>query len=156
MIFRDYFLDYYFAVSELQLVIVTQLLIIIGMYGIFMKVGERSRIALLPFVHWIKLGDLLGHEKFGVITALTGIIMFAMIQMTNLPDWDDITISIMSRVSIIGFLFFGVLHIVFRMIMFYWLLYYSGRSKWWMLAFAFLPGCTMTFFGISRRIQVEL
>jgi len=153
---QPFILDNYLDISGLQYVLFTQLLTIIGMYGIFNKVGERSILAFVPYVHWVKLGELLGCEKLGLVTAITGILRLAMMQMSDTPKWDVAKNVIMTKVTSVGTILFFVLYTVFSIMMFYRLLYNSGKSKWYLVPFAILPGCTLAYFGVSRRIQVEL
>ena len=62
--------------SSLQTTSLTLLLTVIGLYGIFAKLGHRSYLSLVPFINLARLGDLIDMPVMGVISALFGILDF--------------------------------------------------------------------------------
>jgi hypothetical protein len=143
--------------SQLQFFAISQILTVIGMYGIFAKAGVKSRIVFVPFVHWIKMGEILGHEKFGMITACLGILRLMMIQMADLEPWKNTPEGAAMIVVIdFGILITAFLFTLATALMFKWLVDCSGMSWLWVIPFLFVPGLTMAYWGMSKSVQVDL
>jgi hypothetical protein len=136
---------------------VTQILLVIGMYGVFIKAGVRSKIVFVPFVHWIKLGEILGHEKLGIFISCVGILKVLLIQMHDLDPWEGDPLAILMVTTIsYGVLACSILYSIATIIMFKCLVDYSGMSQFWIIPFVFLPGLTMVYWGMSKNVRVDV
>ena len=146
-----------FQISQFQFLAVTQILLIIGMYGVFIKAGVRSKIVFVPFIHWIKLGEILEHEWLGIFISFFGILRLMLIQMYDLDPWEgDPTAVIMLKFISYGFIVCTIIYSLATIIMFKYLVDCSGKSMFWVIPFAFLPGLTMTYWGMNKNVRVDV
>ncbi len=150
------FLDTYMRIDNVQIMIINMILTVVGMYGIFIKVGEPGIIALIPHVHWIKFGELIGHEKLGMATALTGIIKLMMVQMLDVPDVESAMAKNLNTFAYYGMIAFIVIYGILRFILFYYFVEDTAKSRWWLLVFAFFPGITLACWGLNQGIELEI
>ncbi|WP_408070249.1 hypothetical protein [Butyrivibrio sp. JL13D10] len=147
----------YFSIAQIQLVAVTQIFIAIGMFCIFKKAGQKSYMAFVPFVNWIKMGELIGHDKFGVFTSFIGIFKVLLMQMSD-NDPFEYSPSGMILVTVVASSLF-IINIVYSLatvLMFKWLIESSGKSLIWILPFAIAPGLTMLYWGLNKNMRVEV
>lgn len=126
---------------------------IIGCYGIFIKLGHKSKLAFIPYVNLAMLGDVVDMPKTGIITAFFGILSFGFM-CTNIYIPDDLNQAPFVLAIFFAGLAIDVVYILFRTILLNGLRKVFGRKWVWMLPFIFIPGVTLAYWGYSKKIQV--
>lgn len=140
-------------IDNLQYIAWSLLFTAIGLYGLFIKMGQKSRLAFLPYVNLAKLGDMIDMPKTGIIAAFFGIIDFGAnsidIYLQNHLMDDTFLMTIF-----VVYICIHYIYILFRTILLNRLRKDFGRKWQWMIPFLFVPGLTLAYWGYSKRIQV--
>ena len=138
-----------YEINNIRYILLSQLFTIIGMYGVFRKMDEESRIAFAPFINYAKLGEVVEKPVMGVLAAVFGILNFGLTWMdfyTPSPFGANVKLTVSAVI--------GILYIIFKMIVLNALRKTFGRKWGWMILFFFVPGLTLAFYGYSKKIKM--
>ena len=138
----------YREIARFPYVLFQGMLIMIGLYGIFMKLGYRSKLAFVPFINLAKLGEIIDMPAIGTLTAFFGIIDFGLTRIRFYAPNDD-WLYIFGAVN----LAVDILLAVFRTLLLNGLRKAFDKGFGWTILFFFFPGLTLAYWGSSKRIQ---
>lgn len=149
-----------FYVSTTQRMLIGFFLLAVGMYGVYVKAGEKNLFfALVPFINYVKLGDVVGMPKRAVAVAVLKIIYFGtFVNMSFLGEelLESTGGLIAAGLLVLLVICTSIAANIIRLFLFIGLIDMSGRSRWYILFFFFLPDITFAIWGISRRIKVAV
>ena len=138
-----------YEINSIRSILPTQLFTVIGMYGVFRKMDEESKIAFAPFINYAKLGEVVEMPVMGALAAVFGILNFGLTWMDFYAPAPAGADAILIVATVIW-----ILNIIFRTIVLNGLRKTFGRKWGWMILFLFVPGLTLAFYGYSKQIKV--
>jgi len=138
--------------------IVSQVLLVIGLWKIFSKLGQKGWLALIPGYRMYRLGELSDRVREGRALILLEILEILIDVTARNLSFTDASGQVNRQLLIIALLLFfsWIAGIVYQLRIYSGLCRLFGKRKRWLFAFCFLEELTLLYWGFSPKfVPVE-
>ena len=132
--------------------VLTGLVMLFGMYGIFRKCGLNPRDALIPCVRQTRLGEATGREKEGRVAAVTNAVLI-LSGLGNILLRAANNYGTVRTFCMFGEILSGLLLVIFELRLFNGLTEVFDRKKRWMILWLFFSWIPAGLWGWRKKYQ---
>ena len=124
-------------------------LLIVGLWGIFKKCGVESWWALVPFARLYKLGVCAGREPEGRVLCVTECVAAILGVVTRFMDQDS------NLIIMLGFAIFliAMIALLYQARIFLGLIEAFGKKKWWIIPWILLDSLMAVLWGFLPKFK---